>query len=172
MSTTTPGELVWMDGHMGMYKGDLQVVEATSAWDNKVLISHMDYDGTRSYNGRQVYRWAKHGKCKFIDYSSPTYKFKKGDIVTLNGWLHKSYNTGSETTGEYHDYVWTITDIKDGEYPYQLNQVGWCRESYLSPYASNDYKEKYDKEVLNSKDLKKQVDNLKNKINKAIENLK
>ena len=166
------GELVWMAGHIGIYIGNRLVAEATSAWDNKVLISDIGMQGQRSSNGRQVYSWTHHGKCKFIDYSTITYKFKKGDIVTLNGWLHKSKDTGSETTGEYHDYVWTISDIKDGEYPYQLNQVGWCRESYLSPYSSNDYKQKYEKELLNSKDLKKQVDNLQGKINKAIDDLK
>ena len=166
------GELVWMDGHIGIYIGNRLVAEATSAWDNKVLLSDIGMQGQRSSNGRQVYSWTHHGKFKCLEYSNPTYKFKKGDTVTLNGWLHKSKDTGSETTGEYHDYVWTISNIEDGEYPYQLNNVGWCRESYLSPYTSNDYKQKYEKEVLTSKDLKKQVDNLKNKINKAIENLK
>lgn len=165
------GELVWLDGHIGIYIGNRLVAEATS-WKNKVILSDLGMQGQRLSNGQQCYSWTSHGKCQFIDYSKPTYKFKKGDIVTLNGWLHKSKDKNSETIGEYHDYVWTISNIEDGEYPYQLNQVGWCRENYLSPYATNDYKEKYDKEVLNSKDLQKQVDNLQSKIKKAIENLK
>ena len=171
MSTTTPGELVWLDGHIGVYIGNLKNSEATSDGDDKVQITTMDYDGIRFVNGRQVLKWEKHGKCKFIEYSTPEYKFKKGDIVTLNGWLHET-NSSEQCVGEYHDYVWTITDIKDGEYPYQLNNVGWCREKYLTAYEGKDYEQLYKQELLKNKDLEKQVNNLQTKINKAIEDLK
>lgn len=132
MSTTEIGELVWMDGHIGIYIGNLNVIEATSDWDNDVLISHMDYDGNRSYNYSNILRWTHHGKCKFIDYGSkPKYKYKVGDNVVLNGWLHKTRNS-EECVGEFHDYVWTITNIVNDEYPYELNSIGYCREKYLN----------------------------------------
>ena len=171
MSITEPGELVWMDGHIGIYDKDLKIIEATSDGNNDVQITTMDYDGRRFVNGYQVLRWTHHGKFKCVEYSTPEYKFKKGDIVILNGWLHET-NSSEQCVGEYHDYVWTITDIKDGEYPYQLNNVGWCREKYLTPYASDDFKQKYEEQSLKNKDLEKQVDNLQGKINKAMENLK
>lgn len=178
MSITEPGELVWMDGHIGIYDKDLKIIEATSDGNNDVQITTMDYDGRRFVNGYQVLHWEKHGKFKCVEYSTPEYKFKKGDIVILNGWLHET-NSSEQCVGEYHDYVWTITDIKDGEYPYQLNNIGWCREKYLTPYASDDFKQKYEKEALTSKDLEKQVDQLKKekenlqaKIEKAIKCLK
>lgn len=160
----TEGELVWMDGHIGIYVGGLRVVEATAAWDNKVLISSIDYDGRRTYNYTQVYQWTHHGKCQFIDYSNPTptYKYSKGTNVVLNGWLHKTKDKNSECLGEFNDYLWTITDTQDGEYPYQLNKIGWCRETYLSPYQDkNEYEQLYKKEMLVSKDLVKQLDQSK-----------
>ena len=165
------GELVWLDGHIGIYAGNGNVIEATSAWENGVLVSKIDSKGNRTRNGKQVYKWEAHGKCDFIDYSS-YYKYKVGDLVILNGWTHSSSQAGSETTGEYHDFVWTISKIEDGDYQYNVNNVGWVREKYLTPYASDDYKQLYEKELLINKDLQKQVDNLQTKINKAIEDLK
>lgn len=105
--------------------------------------------------------------------TKPEYKFKVGDIMILNGWLHKTRSSEELVgIGEYHDDVWTITNISDGEYPYELNSIGYCREKYLTPYSSDDYKQKYEKELLKNKDLEKQVNNLQGKINKAIEDLK
>lgn len=165
------GELVWMDGHIGIYVGNRKVIEATSAWEGGVLISDIGNNGERLHNGRQVYTWQYHGKCNYIDYKV-IYKYNVGDKVVLNGWVHKSCETGSETIGEYHDYVGKIIDIQDGEYPYHIENLGWCREKYLTPYTGEDYEELYKKELLINKDLQKQIEVLQSKINKAIEDLK
>ena len=133
-SIIEPGEIVWLDGHVGINVGDLRVVEATSDWDNKVILSSIDYEGRRTYNYTQILKWQKHGKCKLIDYSNNKYKYNNGTNVILNGYLHKDNKTNSECLGEFHDYLWTITNIKDGEYPYELNKIGWCRENYIKPY--------------------------------------
>lgn len=182
------GELVWMDGHIGIYIKDgiivpvpngRQVVEATSAWDDKVLISDLGMNGERTSNGRQVYRWTHHGKFKCVDYSKPTYKYKVGQQVILNGYYHKSNETNSECLGELYNQITKIVEIKDGEYPYHLENLGWCREKYLSTYTGKDYETLYKQEALKTKDLEKQVDQLKKdkenlqaKIDKAIKNLK
>ena len=165
------GELVWMDGHIGIYLGNRKVIEATSAWDNKVLISDIGNNGERTYYGRQVYSWTHHGKFNLLDYT-PVYKYKVGDKVILDGWTHKTSQANSETTGEYHDYLTKIDKIENGEYPYHLENLGWCREKYLSPYTGTDYEQLYKQELLKNKDLQKQVDNLQGKINKAMEDLK
>lgn len=168
------GELVWMDGHIGIYIKDgiivpvpngRQVVEATSAWDDKVLISDLGMNGERTSNGRQVYRWTHHGKFKCVDYSKPTYKYKVGQQVILNGWTHSSSQANSETTGEYHDLLSKIDKIEDGEYPYHLENLGWCREKYLSSYTGKDYEQLYKQEALKTKDLEKQVEQLKQEKN-------
>lgn len=171
MSSTEKGELVWMDGHIGIYIGNLRVVEATSAWGGGVLITSMDYNGNRSYNYSNLYKWKQHGKCKFIDYSA-TYKYNIGGNVVLNGYYHKSKDAGSECLGEIYNYVGKIIEIENGEYPYHIENLGWVREKYLSPYTGTDYEQLYKQELLKSKDLEKQVDKLQEKINKALEDLK
>lgn len=87
------GELVWLDGHVGVYIGDGKVIECTGAWERKVLISNIDEYGRRTKNGYQVYSWKLHGKLPYIDYSSnketsekplkaeTTYIVKAGDVL-------------------------------------------------------------------------------------------
>lgn len=166
------GELVWLDGHIGIYIGNRLVAEATSAWDNKVLLSDIGKNGERIFNGKQVYRWTHHGKCNFIDYSDPepTYKYNVGDYVLVNGYGHTTNEYNSGDTGYFENQIGKIIEIKDGEYPYHIEDMGWFREKYLEPY--DDYKVLYEQEVLKNKDLQNQVNNLQGKIDKAIEDLK
>lgn len=63
------GEIVWQSGHVGIYIGNKQVVECTPAWENKVQITKLSQ---RS--------WKKHGKLKYIDYS--TQEVKKEETKT------------------------------------------------------------------------------------------
>lgn len=62
------GELLWMNGHVGIYIGNGEVIECTAAWERKVLYSKVDSKGRRTRNGKQVYSWKKHGKLNYIDY--------------------------------------------------------------------------------------------------------
>ena len=50
-----PGEVVWLEGHVGVYIGNGQVIECTPAWENGVQIT----------NSRI---WVKHGKLPWIKY--------------------------------------------------------------------------------------------------------
>lgn len=52
-----PGEAVWMKGHIGIYIGDGNVVEATPAWDGGVQ--------KRKLSDR---KWVKHGKLPWVEY--------------------------------------------------------------------------------------------------------
>jgi len=66
-SNITPGEAVWLEGHIGVYIGDGKVVECTPAWDNCVQITKL---GTKTeYKTR---KWTKHGKLPWITYTSTT----------------------------------------------------------------------------------------------------
>ena len=94
----------------------------------------------------------------------PEYKFKVGDTVVLNGWYHKTKYEGSETLGELHDCITKIDKIEDGEYPYHLENLGWCREKYLTPYTGTDYEKLYKEQLAKTKELE-------DKINKAIKDL-
>ena len=55
------GEVVWMDGHIGVYYKDSQVIECSPAFQNKVQITKLSQ---RS--------WKKHGKLPYIKYATPT----------------------------------------------------------------------------------------------------
>lgn len=60
------GELLWMQGHVGIYIGDGLAVECTTAWKNCVQVTAVHNIGKKSgYNGR---KWTKHGKLPYVSY--------------------------------------------------------------------------------------------------------
>ena len=58
------GELMWMQGHVGVYIGDKLVVECTPSWENKVQITGLV--GNKKTN--RIRTWTKHGKLPWVDY--------------------------------------------------------------------------------------------------------
>ena len=62
------GEIVHMDGHVGVYIGGGQVVEST-AWYSKTIISNIDREGNRTKDGRNGGKWTSHGLLSYIDYN-------------------------------------------------------------------------------------------------------
>lgn len=60
------GELVWMQGHVGLYIGNGKAIECTGAWENKVLISAVSNIGF--IQGLHHRRWTGHGKLPFLTY--------------------------------------------------------------------------------------------------------
>lgn len=61
-STITPGEMLYMTGHCGIYIGNGEVIECTPKWSNNVQI--------RQLTDR---KWLGHGKLPWIEYEeSPT----------------------------------------------------------------------------------------------------
>ncbi len=85
------GELVWVEGHIGVYIGDGLAVECTPSWKDGVQITACNC-AKSGYNRRN---WTKHGKFPYINYVveepkkeepkvEPTYKtytVKKGDSL-------------------------------------------------------------------------------------------
>lgn len=62
------GELLWMPGHVGIYIGGGLAVEATAAWEGKVLISAVMNIGEKDgYHSRS---WTKHGKLPYVEYEA------------------------------------------------------------------------------------------------------
>ena len=84
MNNITMGEVVWMDGHIGVYYQNGQVIECSPAFQNKVQITTLSQ--------RQ---WKKHGKLPYISYSAsflpPRGYFKPGDsganVEKIDSWL-------------------------------------------------------------------------------------
>lgn len=79
-STLNVGELVWLQGHVGVcIKAPTAdelgtIVEATVGWNtNKVIKSQISVKGERTYNGKGGSTpWKKHGYLPYVDYTQPT----------------------------------------------------------------------------------------------------
>lgn len=77
------GEVVWVKGHIGIYIGNGEVLEATSKWGYKLQKTALLNQKTiKGLNGR---RWSKHGKLPYLNYvrnDARVYVVKKGDNLT------------------------------------------------------------------------------------------
>lgn len=61
-SNIMPGEIVHIEGHVGIYIGDGKVIESTGRWSKNVLVSSIN-------KGDKYFRsWAEHGKLKLLTY--------------------------------------------------------------------------------------------------------
>ena len=71
-SSIQVGEMVWLKGHVGIFVGNGEVIEATAGWNTwKVIKSQIDEKGNRTYNGKGgSQKWQKHGFLPYIDYGS------------------------------------------------------------------------------------------------------
>lgn len=77
------GEVVWVKGHIGIYIGNGEVLEATSKWSSKLQkTALLNQKAIKGLNGRT---WTKHGKLPYLNYEkdySKVYVVKKGDNLT------------------------------------------------------------------------------------------
>ena len=77
------GEVVWVKGHIGIYIGNGEVLEATSKWHSKLQkTALLNQKAIKGLNGRT---WTKHGKLPYLSYDkdySKVYVVKKGDNLT------------------------------------------------------------------------------------------
>ena len=63
----TPGEALWVPGHIGVYIGDGLAVECSPAFENDVQITAVGNIGKKAgYNTRT---WTKHGRLPYVDSS-------------------------------------------------------------------------------------------------------
>ena len=110
------GELLWTDGHVGIYIGNGLAVECTPRWANDVQITAVGNIGTvKGYNTRT---WKKHGKLPYISYETAkaestttktetntenkdiVYTVKKGDTLTS---IAKAYGTTYQKLAKYNN---------------------------------------------------------------------
>lgn len=66
-SKIVPGEMLWIDGHAGIYIGDGMAVECTTAWTGNVLKSVVT-NIKAAKAGEHGRKWTKHGKLPWIEY--------------------------------------------------------------------------------------------------------
>lgn len=63
-----PGAIVWTDGHVGVYRGNREVIEVTFRWDDGVQVTGVRNLGDRRTKSRE---WKQWGLCPFIEYTLP-----------------------------------------------------------------------------------------------------
>ena len=67
-STIIPGEMLWIDGHVGIYIGDGYAIECTTAWKDgvqKTVVTNIRPTKSGEY-GR---KWTKHGRLPWVEYT-------------------------------------------------------------------------------------------------------
>lgn len=63
-----PGEIVWLQGHIGVYIGDGLAVECTPVWKDGVQVTAVANIGSKSgYTNR---KWTCHGKLPWVEYGT------------------------------------------------------------------------------------------------------
>jgi hypothetical protein len=137
-----------MDGHVGIYIGNGQVVEATAAWEHKVQISQVGSDGKRSKNGVVRGYWKEHGKLEYIDYSDvpqpPKPEPDSTGIITyqayIGSWLGQIKKVDNTDYGYAGIYGKPISGFRCkpqyGELIYQAHVKGG---NWLAHINSKDY---------------------------------
>lgn len=98
------GELLYTDGHVGVYVGNGEVIECTTGWGTRrVIVSNIDNAGRRIYNGQvNPVGWKLHGELPYIEYSSePIVDDRTERIKVLQDTLNKQYNCGLAVDGSF-----------------------------------------------------------------------
>lgn len=155
-SNLVPGEYLCMKGtghsHAGVYIGNGKVFECTVAWGvNRCVISDIDKNGNRSYNGVRSLRWTYHGKLGYIDYSDASepatgdkevnvyYKVK----TQKHGWLPEVVNLTDYAGWEDSPITDVAVRVDRGSVWYQVHVKGGDWLPSVTGYDTNDFDNGY-----------------------------
>ena len=150
-SNLIEGELLWMNGHVGIYIGNGRVIECTVAWESKVLYSTIDNAGRRVRNGRQVGSWKKHGRLPYIDYSTATSSNTSNSEVNIyyrvktqkHGWLPEVRNLEDYAGWEDSPIIGLAIKTSKGRIRYRVHILGGDWLPWVDDYDINDYTNGY-----------------------------
>ena len=134
-----PGEYLCMKGtkynHTGIYLGNGKVFEDTTGWGaNRAIISNIDKNGNRSYQGKTLLRWTYHGKLKYIDYTDEptptptptTKKYYQAYDNVKNKWLPQVEIGSSDYAGNYGNAISGFRTEEADEYcAYDMVKKKW-----------------------------------------------
>lgn len=82
-SNITKGEVVHMNGHIGVYVGDGVVVESSPKWENGIQRTYCNGCGIPNKYNLNARTWTKHGKLRYLDYN--TYSTNQNAFYVYNG---------------------------------------------------------------------------------------
>lgn len=140
------GEVVWTDGHIGVYIGNGLAVECSPRWANDVQITAVGNIGKKKgYNTRM---WEKHGKLPYVSYGESSAKkyggtfpklpergyFQNGDKGTQVKNLQKLLNwcVASDLVVDGIIGAKTISAVKSFQQKYSLKVDGLFGEKSLA----------------------------------------
>lgn len=119
------GEIVWIQGHVGVYIGNAQVCECTTRWSNNVLISNLENLGNKTGNSRT---WVKHGKLPMIEYlkasTGITYRGHVQDIGWLN-WVNEDQICGTIGQGKRLEAIQINPNNSNIYVKAHIQDMGW-----------------------------------------------
>lgn len=99
------GEIIWRQGHVGVYIGNGLAVECSSRWADKVQITGVsNISENRAYNNRE---WVKHGKLPYINYISADEHLNHLAREVING----KWGFGDETKKKIADAGYSYDDV-------------------------------------------------------------
>ena len=152
-SNLTEGELLWMNGHVGVYVGNGKVIECTAAWEGKVVYSTIDNHGRRTRNGKQVGSWKKHGKLPYLDYTSatsPSTNVSNSEVnvyyrvkTQKHGWLPEVKNLTDYAGFEDSPIIGLAIKTSKGRIRYRVHILGGDWLPWVDDYDINDYTNGY-----------------------------
>ena len=131
-----PGEYLCMAGtgweHAGVYLGNGKVFECTVGWGaNRCIISNIDSNGGRYYNGVKNLRWTKHGKLRYIDYTDKPQPTPDKEVnvyyqvkTQKHGWLPIVKNLDDYAGWEYSPIIGVSLRVDKGSVWYQAHIKG------------------------------------------------
>lgn len=93
-SKIVEGSIVWMQGHIGIYVGNGQVIECSPKWKNGVQYTNLG--NNYKYRTGNYRIWTKWGKLKYIEYSTQNTVIKKDEVMIMN--TLKKGSTGNDVT--------------------------------------------------------------------------
>lgn len=112
------GEMLWLDGHAGIYIGNGFAVESTTRWSccvQKTAVLNIGYKS--GYNGRS---WTKHGKLPWIEYvknqnaSTPSAPTKKKSVEELaNEVIRGEWGSGEERKKRLNEAGYDYRAVQD-----------------------------------------------------------
>ena len=147
-----PGEYLCMAGtpydHAGVYLGNGKVFECTTGWGvNRCIISDIDSNGGRYYNGIRNLQWTRHGKLIYIDYSDapkPTPVSNEVDVyyrvrTQRHGWLPVVKNLEDYAGWEGSPIIAVAIKVSKGKIWYQAHEKGGDWLPKVTGYDINDF---------------------------------
>ena len=143
-SNVMPGELLWKQGHVGVYIGNGVAIESTPNWEDGVQYSKVLNIG--KYSGA-TRRWTKHGKLPWIEYiKKPVVKIPDIIYSVRAGcsWLPEVKNMDDFAGIENRQITGVMIKLSDGTpIKYRVHIKGGKWLPYVTGYDKQDTKNGY-----------------------------